>query len=499
MIDDAPRETDEISSAPKWPPPDLVRYTTCLMNDEGVRVLPVRPKALTVAEFNRQAKTAIEERFTQIWVEGEIAQLKVSSLGHAYFDLKDPEQDARVACCFFKGLMAKSGINLREGMHVVLRGKASLYAARGSFQFVVDSAMVAGAGSAAAALEALKKKLAAEGLFALERKRRLPKFPRVVGVVTARTGAAFADICRVLTRRWPARVVIANTLVQGADAPAQIVAAIERIQHVPNVDVVIVGRGGGSSEDLAAFNDERVARAIAACKIPVISAVGHEVDHTVADLVADVRAATPSNAAEMAVPELRAIREELSTLERRAEKATHAMVNRRRVALSRMEKRLGDPRKLTEPTRQWIDESITRMATILRARTRKAKVVFGRAEQRLQSAHPRSRLARDRANISALEARLRPAMQRALAEKSRQLREAQGELVPAARRSIEGQRDALAHLAAQLSALSPLAILSRGYSVTLKDGHAVTDSEQVQTGDELELRLHKGTLRAVAK
>ncbi|MBL8679187.1 MAG: exodeoxyribonuclease VII large subunit [Myxococcales bacterium] len=470
-----------------------------MMNEPGVRVLPVRPKALTVAEFNRQVKGTIEERFPQVWIEGEIAQLKVSSMGHAYFDLKDPENDARVACCFFKGPRAKAGIDLREGMQVVVRGRASLYAPRGSFQFIVETAMISGAGSAAAALEALKKKLAAEGLFALERKRRLPKFPRVVGVVTARTGAAFADICRVLTRRWPTRVVIANTLVQGADAPAQIVAAIERIQKHPMVDVVIVGRGGGSSEDLAAFNDERVARAIASSRIPVISAVGHEVDHTVADLAADVRAATPSNAAEMAVPELRVVREELATLSKRASKATHAMVNRRRVALARVEKRLGDPRKLTEPTRQWLDESVARMATVLRGRVRKAKIVFGRAEQRLQGAHPRSRLARDRATMSALEARLRPAMQRLVAEKARQLKERSEELRPAAQRSIDSQRDALAQLAGKLHALSPLAILSRGYAVALKDGKAVVDSAEVQKGDALEVRLHKGSIAVEVK
>lgn len=459
-------------------------------------MLPIRPKALTVAEFNKLAKATVEERFAQVWVEGEIAQLKISSLGHAYFDLKDPAQDARVACCFFKGSLHKSRIDLREGMHVVLRGKASLYIPRGTFQFVVDAAVVAGAGSAAAALDALKKKLASEGLFAQERKRKLPRFPRVVGVVTARNGAAFADICRVITRRWPARIVLANTLVQGADAPAQIVAAIERIQTVANVDVVIVGRGGGASEDLAAFNDERVARAIVACKVPVISAVGHEIDHTIADLVADVRAATPSNAAELAVPEWHAIREEIFTLRRRAEKATHAMVNRRRVALQRMEKKLGDPRKITEPTRQWIDESLTRMAQILRGRTRKAKVVFSRAEQRLQRAHPRARLERDRANVNALEARLHPAMQRVLRETSQQLRLLCDALEPAVRRSLQARRDALAQHTAHLNALSPLSILSRGYAVALKDGHAITDSAQVQSGDALEIKLHKGMLKA---
>jgi exodeoxyribonuclease VII large subunit len=197
----------------------------------------------------------------------------------------------------------------------------------------------------------------------------------------------------------------------------------------------------------------------------------------------------------MAVPELRAVREELYNLERRADKATHAIINRRRVQLQRMEKRMGDARRITEPARQWIDESITRMATILRARTRKARVVFGRAEQRLQNAHPRARLARDRATISALEARLRPAMKRILSDKSRQLRDVHDELRPAAQRSLQGQRDQLAQLVAQLHALSPLAILSRGYAVALKDGHAITDSASVSAGDELELRLHKGSLR----
>jgi exodeoxyribonuclease VII large subunit len=460
----------------------------------------VRPKALTVSEFNRQVKAKVEESFPQVWVEGEIAQLKVSSMGHAYFDLKDPKEDARVSCCFFKGALAKARIEVREGLHVVVRGRGSLYPARGSFQFIVETAVVAGAGSAAAALEALKRKLAAEGLLAHERKRGLPRFPRVVGVVTARTGAAFADICRVLTRRWPARIVIANTLVQGTDAPAQIVAAIESIQRVKGLDVLIVGRGGGSSEDLAAFNDERVARAIAGCRVPVISAVGHEVDHTVADLVADLRAATPSNAAELAVPELRAVREELFGLRSRAEKATHAMVNRRRVALSRMDKRLGDPRKLTEATRQWIDESVARMSQVLRARTRKAKTVFSRAEQRLQSAHPRARLARDRGTLSALEARLRPAMQRALSEKARSLRELRDGLGPSGERALRGKRDELARLAGQLHALSPLAILGRGYAVALDGaGRAVTDPAQVSPGDSLELRLHKGTLAVQVK
>jgi exodeoxyribonuclease VII large subunit len=470
------------------------------MSDEGVRVIPLRPRALSVAELNRQVKSKIEEGFAQVWVEGEIAQLKISSAGHAYFDLKDPRDDARVSCCFFKGALLKARLSLREGMQVVVRGRGSLYAARGTFQFIVETGVVAGAGSAAAALEALKQKLAREGLFALERKRRLPRFPRVVGVVTARNGAAFADICRVLTRRWPARIVVANTLVQGAEAPVQIVAALESIQRVRGLDVVIVGRGGGASEDLAAFNDERVARAIAACRVPVISAVGHEVDHTVADLVADLRAATPSNAAELAVPELRAVREELSGLAARAEKATHAMVNQRRVRLARLDKRLGDPRRLTESTRLWIDDAVARMAAVLRARARKGRAVFARVERRLQSAHPRSRVGRDRASLSALDARLGPAIQRLLMERRRDLRALDEALARQGTAQLKDRREDLAKLAAQLHALSPLAILSRGYSVALDaQGRALIDADAAREGDPLTLRLHRGELSVEVK
>ena len=199
--------------------------------------------------------------------------------------------------------MSRTRVTIRDGERIQLRARASLYPARGSFQLIVDTVLPRGRGSAAAALEALKRKLAAEGLFAPERKRRLPRFPNAIGVVTSLAGAAFSDICRVAHRRWPVRIVIAPTTVQGADAAARIVAALGAVQRVRGIDVVIVGRGGGASDDLIAFNDERVARAIAACRVPVVSAIGHEIDHTLADLVADVRASTPSNAAELCVPE----------------------------------------------------------------------------------------------------------------------------------------------------------------------------------------------------
>jgi exodeoxyribonuclease VII large subunit len=465
------------------------------MTDALGQVLPIRPKAISVGELNRQAKSKLEEGFGQLWVEGEVAQLKIAASGHAYFDLKDPKEDARISCCFFKGPMSKAGVVLREGSSIAIRGKPSLYTPRGQFQFTVETAYLAGAGSAAAALEALKRKLAGEGLLGLDRKRAIPTYPRAVGVVTARAGAAFADICRVLTRRWPVRVVLANTLVQGTDAPQQIVQALLRIQQVPEVDVVIVGRGGGASEDLAAFNDERVARAIAACKIPVISAVGHEVDHTIADLVADLRAATPSNAAELAVPERSAVLEDITTKAKRLHKAAHSLLNRKRVTLQRLDKRLGDPRKITNAARQRLDDIVTRMAGIVRSRTKRAVMVFGRADKRLQNAHPRLQVGHKRAQLAQLSQRLKPAMQQWLEARRRLVAQQQEALAPAVTVVLSAQRAQAAKLAAQLHALSPLAILARGYSVTLSaQGKALTDASAVTIGDKLTVRLQRGLL-----
>lgn len=464
------------------------------MADLQVRVLPVRPKALSVSEFNRSVKGTLEQGFASVWIEGELTSCKIAASGHAYFDLKDDREDARVSCCLFKGRQKNVEAPLRDGERVQLRGMASLYPARGSFQLIVDAVLPAGVGGAAAALEALKKKLAAEGLLALERKRRLPTYPRAIGVVTALHGAAFADICRVLHRRWPARIVVANTLVQGAEAPTRIVAALQAIQRVPGVDVVIVGRGGGASDDLAAFNDERVARAIAACRVPVVSAVGHEVDHTLADLVADLRAATPSHAAEQVVPELSSVREQLRTQGRRLVIAARGRVDGRRVALQRLERRLGDPRRLTSYAAQRLDELLGRLANLGRRRQEQRRRSLELLQRRLQGAHPRSRLGVDRGRLAALLARLAPALEARLELRRRQTADLERRLRPSLLAALEQRRASFQREVARLDALSPLAILARGYGVVLARGKALTEASQVQPGDALELRLHRGEL-----
>lgn len=466
------------------------------MTDVPARLLSVQPRALTVAEFNRHVRGTLEESFPDVWVEGEITSWKIAPSGHAYFDLKDPHEEARVSCCLFKHQLLRTRASVRDGERVVVHAKASLYSPRGAFQLIVDTVIPAGAGTAAAALEALKQKLAAEGLFAPERKRKLPRFPRAIGVVTSQAGAAFHDICRVIHRRWPSRIVLANTLVQGSEAPARIVAALEWIQRVPDVDVVIVGRGGGASDDLSAFNDERVARAIAACRVPVISAVGHEIDYTLADLVADVRASTPSNAAEMAVPERHVVSEELKNFEARLVHAVRARVDAQQVALARLEKRLGDPRRFTREIGQRLDEWMARITEVVRRRVNAERRRLDATYARLKGAHPRTRLARDRSNLENLSQRLAMAALRSIEVRRRTLDDVRGRLVPAMRAELSSYRTALATQAARLEALSPLAILARGYSVVLAHGRALTVANQVQPGETITVRLHRGEIDA---
>ncbi len=467
------------------------------MPDPSIRVIaPERPKAISVAEFNRVVKGSLEERFPSVWIEGEIASCKMAASGHAYFDLKDEREEARVSCCLFRAQMARVRASIRDGERVIVRARASLYPARGSFQLIVDTMLPAGAGTAAAALEALKRKLADEGLFAPERKRRLPRFPRVLGVVTSPHGAAFGDICRVAHHRWPVRIVLAPTLVQGADAPARIVAAILAIQRVKGLDVLIVGRGGGSSEDLSAFNDERVARAIAACRVPVISAVGHEVDHTIADLVADRRAATPSNAAEMALPEQAAVQAEFDAITARLEHTARGRVNHQRVVLARLEKRLGDPRRVTDEVSQRLDDALARMRDVLRRRVTLGRRSLDEMQGRLKGAHPRTRLARDRGLLEGLSHRLGPASRRLIETRRRAMDDSFARLGPALRARLTARRAALATQAARLDALSPLAILARGYSIALSSGRALTDASQVAPGERVTVRLHRGEVDA---
>ncbi|HWM78482.1 MAG TPA: exodeoxyribonuclease VII large subunit, partial [Methylomirabilota bacterium] len=286
-------------------------------------------RVYTVSELTAGIKGTLEGTFPAVWVEGEISNLRVPSSGHAYFTLKD--EGAQLSAVLFRGRGRRVRFEPEDGMHVLAFGGLDVYAARGQYQLVVELMEPQGLGALQLAFEQLKRKLEAEGLFDEARKRPLPAFPRVIGIVTSPTGAAIRDMLNIIGRRFAdLHILITPVRVQGDEAPGEIVQALLHLQEIANLDVIIVGRGGGSIEDLWAFNDERVARALAVCRVPVISAVGHETDFTIADFVADLRAPTPSGAAELVVREKLAVMETLADLYARLKQAMTAEMGARR-------------------------------------------------------------------------------------------------------------------------------------------------------------------------
>jgi len=410
------------------------------------------PRVLTVTEAVRAAQRALEARFADVWIEGEVSNLKRYPSGHLYFTLKD--NVAQLPAVMFRMEAARLKFTVDDGLKVRCRGRLSIFEQQGKFQLLVQMMEPAGLGAAQLALEQLKKKLSAEGLFAQERKRPLPRVPHTIGVVTSRTGAAVRDIIRVLHRRAAVRVIVSPTLVQGPDAPMRICYALRLVQEF-GVDVIIVGRGGGSAEDLSAFNDEGVVRQVASMRVPVISAVGHEIDTTLCDWAADVRAPTPSAAAELAVAVHAELHEQLAVARARLGRAMARHLDAEKVGLERAVRRL-DARRVVGDRRQMLDALAAR----------------------LRELHPRARLLRDQAALEKLDARLATAMQEALRRRRRALDTRMG----------------------KLDALSPLRVLDRGYAIaTRQDGHALRDVSEIAEGDELTLRLRSGRLTAVVK
>ncbi len=346
-----------------------------------------RPRVLTVSELNGRLRSNLERDFASVWVAGEISSLRRPASGHLYFRLKD--DDCQIAAVLFRGNQRRVRFQPRDGMAVLVRGRVSIYDARGDLQLYVDAMEPDGVGSAQLALQQLKEKLAAEGLFDDARKRALPAWPNVVGVVTARSGAAIHDIVTTLRARMPqVRVVLRPVTVQGKGAAADIAAALRDFAEHGGADVLIVGRGGGSADDLDAFNDERVARAIARSPVPVVSAVGHEIDFTVADLVADLRVATPTAAAAAVTPDLR----ELQAAARRSFYslivAMDSVVARNRERLAGVGRRVRDPRQTIRAQRLRIDELGERGRRATESMVRLSRERARRGAERLHALSP---------------------------------------------------------------------------------------------------------------
>lgn len=409
------------------------------------------PEILTVAELNRLARAALEREFPLLWVAGEVSNLTRAPSGHYYFTLKDAQ--AQVRCAMFRARAQTLAWRLENGQQVEARALVTLYEPRGDFQLNVESLRRAGLGRLYEAFLRLKEKLDKEGLFSDGRKRPLPRFPRRIGVVTSPRAAALRDVVAALTRRAAGiEVIVYPTLVQGTEAAAQIAAAIDTAGRRAECDLLLVVRGGGSLEDLWAFNEEIVARAIADCPIPVIAGVGHETDVTIADLAADCRAATPTAAAEIASAGWFEAAKETATLAGALAAAMHGALERRMQRVDLMARQLVHPAERLARTRQRLGHLATRLAAA--------------GERRFQ---------RQAARIAALQLRL-----------------------ARARPAIEARRTRVERLAASLAALNPQAALGRGYALVRDaEGRLVRSHRQLQTGDALAIRFAEGGAEAL--
>lgn len=469
---------------------------------------PARPArmVLSVTEITQQVKILLEGRFGDVWVTGEITNLRAQPSGHVYFTLKDA--GAQLACVLFRGVAGVSRDLLRDGAHVNLGGELTVYEARGQHQLLVRAAEAHGIGALMAAFEQLKRRLEAEGLFRPERKRPLPRFPRCVGLVTSPAGAALRDVLSVIRRRYAGlELLLAPCRVQGAGSAEEIAAAIRRLNvHAeraneegkrgegeegnrltpsrpssPPPDVILITRGGGSLEDLWAFNEEAVARAIAASAIPVVSAVGHEIDFTISDFVADLRAATPSAAAELLTAGYVAARDTVAGGFVRLRRATAGRVAGLADAVAgwaqRLERR--HPRRQLAERAQRLDDASERLGRATAGGVRHHREAADELTRRLTRLRPAVRLSRLRDELA------------------RRVRE----LTPLATRELAARHERLVAAEARLRLLSPDAVLARGYSITFDAAHGrvLRDAQDAPAGTRLRIRLARGEVRSTAE
>lgn len=409
-------------------------------------------EALTVSQLNAYIKSLVDrdDFLGSVAVRGELSNYKIYPSGHHYFTLKDAESSLK--CVMFRSAAGKLRFRPESGMGVTAWGRISVYPRDGAYQLYCEALMPEGFGDLQMAYEQLKAKLEKEGLFDRSHKKPIPRYPERIAVITSSAGAAVHDIIRVLRRRWPmGKIMLLPVRVQGVEAPGEIAAALRYASEHKVADVVITGRGGGSIEDLWAFNDERVARAIYDCEIPVISAVGHEPDVTIADFVADLRAATPSNAAELAAPDVTELMQAIDSAMRRLENSMAKRISGSREALEAL-----SSRRVLQSATGFIEQRRSQVET-LRVRLEAASVFASKSRSQLDN----------------LASRLDSALDTAMTRK----------------------KNEYLRVAAKLDALSPLEVLSRGYAIAMdEDGRAVKDSSGVRAGDKLTVRLASGAL-----
>ncbi|TDK32921.1 exodeoxyribonuclease VII large subunit [Luteimonas terrae] len=436
---------------------------------------PATPDVLTPTQLNTLARGLLEDTFPNVVVEGELGNLSRPASGHLYFTLKDAR--AQVRCALFRSRGQGLRFVPREGLLVRARGRVTLYEARGDYQLILDSLEEAGEGALRRAFDALKARLQAEGLFDADRKRALPGYPRRIGVITSPTGAAVRDVLSVLARRLPlVEVDVLPVPVQGAEAPPKIVSMLERAGASGRYDVILLARGGGSLEDLWAFNDEALGRAVAASPVPVVSAIGHETDFSLTDFAADLRAPTPSVAAELLVPDRAELLARVHRLQRHVDDTQLRAMQQRFQRLDRAALRLQAqrPQARLDALRRRQDEALRRLTATMYQRLQQDAARLRHADAVLGSATPRRRLQQLRERLAALAPRPRAAVAR----------------------HLERDRLRLRGLARSLEAVSPLATIARGYSILRReDGSVVRSVFDATPGESLDARVIDGSLR----
>lgn len=434
--------------------------------------LPER-RIYTVSELTEQIRDVLERTYPSVWVQGEVSNFRAAPSGHHYFTLKD--DFAQIRCVMFKMQNRFLKFKVEDGLDVIAWGRLSVYSVRGEYQLILDTMEPMGLGSLMLAFEQLKAKLAAEGLFDSDRKKPIPPFPRTIGLVTSSRGAAVRDMIRIIRRRFPAmNILVSPTAVQGDRAPDEIVASLQRLCMAGGVDAIVVGRGGGSVEDLWAFNDERVVRAVAHCPLPIVSAVGHETDVTLTDFAADLRASTPSAAAELIVPDARELTDTILHYAARLRNTIRHRLTRGRDTVSETLRRLFDPRRQIQERRMRMDELTLRLGNAMRRRMTSHRQEASIVADRLKPEHQLRAVATARQECKILHDRLSTAMCA----------------------MVKDRRSMAETLGVKLESLSPLSVLSRGYSITFRPetGEVLTDARQAQAGESVRVRLHKGEL-----
>jgi len=435
-------------------------------------------QVLTVSQLNSKAKKLMESELGSVWLEGEISNFIKAASGHWYFTLKD--SNAQIKCAIFKFKNRLINLSPKEGDKVVVKGKVSLYEARGDYQMIADYMEPSGIGDLQKKLNALVKKLEGKNLFSNENKKTLPFLPKAIGVITSATGAAIHDVITVLQRRCPMiPIIVYPTLVQGKEAVANIISALEKAQIRNECDVLLMTRGGGSLEDLWSFNDEQLAYKIFECPIPIVAAIGHEVDVTITELVADLRAATPSAAAELLTPDQQALWQKLDLHTQDLNDLMHSKIYQMQTRLNIARLKLKDPEYSILRAKHQLNSLSNRLLDSFPRRLEVLKNKLHKSAQCLQEYHPKEKLVRDKHLLELLTNRLKNAMSRLIVNKSNRL-------------TLN---------ATNLDTLSPLSTLKRGYSITRdnKSKSVITKTTQAKKDQSISIMLTDGELDCVVK